>query len=77
MITVNMHEAKSRLSELVAAAEAGEEIVICRSGVAVAEIRKRKPALRILKVNPKLKPLAIRYDPTEPLQPDEWPDALR
>jgi len=29
---VNMHEAKSRLSELVARAEAGEEIVIARSG---------------------------------------------
>jgi len=29
---VNMHEAKTRLSELVARAEAGEEIVIARSG---------------------------------------------
>lgn len=77
MITVNMHEAKSRLSELVAAAEAGEEIVICRSGVEVAEIRKRKPSVRSLKVNPKLKPLAINYDPTEPLQPGEWPEDLR
>ena len=32
MTVVNMHEAKTRLSELVARAEAGEEIVIARSG---------------------------------------------
>lgn len=38
---VNMHDAKSRLSELVAAAEAGEEVVIARSG---------KPAVRLTPV---------------------------
>lgn len=36
---VNMHEAKSRLSELVAAAERGEEVVIARGG---------SPAVRLL-----------------------------
>lgn len=30
---VNMHDAKTRLSELVAAAERGEEVVIARGGV--------------------------------------------
>lgn len=29
---VNMHDAKTRLSELVAAAEAGEDVVIARRG---------------------------------------------
>jgi prevent-host-death family protein len=38
---VNMHQAKTRLSELVAAAEAGEEVVIARDGV---------PAVRLLPV---------------------------
>jgi prevent-host-death family protein len=38
---VNMHEAKTRLSELVAAAESGEEVVIARDG---------KPAARLVAV---------------------------
>jgi prevent-host-death family protein len=38
---VNMHQAKTRLSELVAAAEAGEEVFIARDGV---------PAVRLVPV---------------------------
>jgi prevent-host-death family protein len=38
---VNMHEAKTRLSELVAAAERGEEVLIARDG---------KPAARLVAV---------------------------
>ncbi|MBI2376235.1 MAG: type II toxin-antitoxin system prevent-host-death family antitoxin [Deltaproteobacteria bacterium] len=38
---VNMHEAKSRLSQLVEAAEAGEEIVLARAG---------KPVVRLVPV---------------------------
>jgi len=41
MATVNMHEAKTHLSQLVARAEAGEEIVIARSGA---------PAVRLVPV---------------------------
>lgn len=44
---VNMHEAKTHLSELVARAEAGEEIVIARSGA---------PAVRLV-------PIAQRSEP--------------
>ena len=33
-----MHDAKSKLSELVAAAEAGEEVVIARNGVPAARL---------------------------------------
>jgi prevent-host-death family protein len=40
-IQVNMHEAKTRLSELVAAAERGEEVLIARDG---------KPATRLVAV---------------------------
>ena len=37
-----MHEAKTRLSELVKAVETtGELVVLCRDGVEVAEIRRR------------------------------------
>jgi prevent-host-death family protein len=35
---VNIHEAKTQLSRLVAAAEAGEEVVIARAGRPVAKL---------------------------------------
>ncbi len=35
---VNVYEAKSRLSELLAKAEAGEEIVIARNGTPIARL---------------------------------------
>jgi prevent-host-death family protein len=38
MKTVNMHEAKTRLSQLVAKVEAGEEVVIARAGKPVAKL---------------------------------------
>jgi prevent-host-death family protein len=43
MTVVNMHEAKSQLSKLVARAEAGEDVVIARDG---------KPAVRLTPVEP-------------------------
>jgi prevent-host-death family protein len=41
--TINIHEAKTQLSALVARAEAGEEIVISRAN---------KPAVRLVPVGP-------------------------
>lgn len=41
MVTINMHDAKTQLSDLVARAEAGEEIVIAR---------RNKPAVRLVPV---------------------------
>ena len=38
MLTVNMHEAKSQLSALVEAVNAGEEVVIARAGKPVARL---------------------------------------
>ncbi len=35
---VNVHEAKSQLSKLIAAAEAGEEVVIARGGKPVVKL---------------------------------------
>lgn len=81
MITVNMHEAKTRLSELVRAVEEGNEVVVlCRDGREVAEIRrrgKRRP-VRDLTPDPKLRvEYASGYDPREPLSDEEWPTGLR
>jgi antitoxin (DNA-binding transcriptional repressor) of toxin-antitoxin stability system len=78
MVRVNMHEAKSRLSELVRSVEEhNETVVLCRDGVEVAEIRRlsERRRLRNLSPHPRLRvEMAPGYDPTEPLSPDEWPD---
>ena len=49
MVTVNVHEAKTHLSRLLKQVEAGEDVVIARSGNPVAQLvsckrrGKRKP----------------------------------
>jgi antitoxin (DNA-binding transcriptional repressor) of toxin-antitoxin stability system len=81
MITVNMHEAKTRLSELVKAVEErNETVVLCRDGRAVAEIRRRvkKRTTRSLTPDPRFRvERAPGYHPAEPLTDDEWPATLR
>ncbi len=81
MITVNMHEAKTRLSELVKAVEERDEtVVLCRDGREVAEIRRRgkRRRARNLTADPRFRvTLAPGYRPAEPLTDDEWPDTLR
>jgi antitoxin (DNA-binding transcriptional repressor) of toxin-antitoxin stability system len=81
VITVNMHEAKTRLSELVKAVEErNETVVLCRDGREVAEIRRRvkRRASRNLAPDPRFRvELAPGYRPTEPLSEDEWPDPVR
>ena len=44
---VNTHEAKTQLSKLIAAARAGEEIVICQAGKPVARLTAFEPARKI------------------------------
>jgi len=39
MITLNLHQAKTHLSECIAQAEAGETVIICKRNKPVAEIR--------------------------------------
>ena len=76
-----MHEAKTRLSELVKAVEERDEVVIlCRDGREVAEIRRhvRRRAVRDLRPDPRFRvELAPGYDPAEPLSEDEWPPTGR
>ena len=48
MKQVNVHEAKTRLSQLIADVEGGEEVVIARAG---------KPVVRIVKERAERKPL--------------------
>lgn len=47
MVTVNVHEAKTKLSRLLAQVEAGEDVIIARSGTPVARLeRVQKPGKR-------------------------------
>jgi prevent-host-death family protein len=47
---VNMHEAKTRLSELVAAAERGDDVLIARNG---------RPAVRLVAVTREHSPVRL------------------
>ena len=78
MISVNTHEAKTRLSELLSRVESRQEtIVICRNGTPVAELipwgRSRNP----LRTSPRLKNVKFIEDPSLPLSEEEWPVARR
>ena len=81
MIKVNMHDAKTRLSELVKAVEERNEmVVLCRNGREVAEIRRRagRRQVRTLTPDPRFRvEFAPGYHPAEPLEEDEWPADLR
>lgn len=57
MITANIHEAKAKLSEYLAAVERGETVVICRRNTPVAEI---KPVAK-----PRREPRPIGLGPRE------------
>lgn len=46
MKSVNTHEAKSQLSKLIAAARAGEEVIICQAGKPVARLTAYEPVRR-------------------------------
>lgn len=72
MISVNTHEAKTRLSKLLEAVEKkGELVRICRNGKPVAELRAIRKLSNPFKQDPKLK-VEILEDPTLPLDPEDW-----
>jgi antitoxin (DNA-binding transcriptional repressor) of toxin-antitoxin stability system len=80
MITVNTHEAKSKLSALLAAVEErGEVVLICRNGKPVAEMKAARPAVHNrLEPEPALKVVfAPGFDPTEPATEEDWPGENR
>ena len=75
MKVVNIHEAKTNLSALLAEMEKnGEGILICRHGKPVADLVPHKIRDRLVP-HPVMGKVEIDYDPTEPLTEDEWPEA--
>ena len=45
-MTVNIHEAKTNLSKLIAMLEEGEEIIIAKAGKPIAKLEKYAPSPR-------------------------------
>jgi prevent-host-death family protein len=73
MKTVNVHEAKTNLSSLLATIESTKDrIVICRNGKPVADLVPHRPKDRT-KPHPILGKIKINYDPTEGATAEEWP----
>ena len=74
MQTLNVHQAKTTLSAVLARIEqTGETFLICRNGKPVAElVPHRKPDR--LAPHPVLGRIRIDYDPTEPLDEGDWPE---
>ena len=77
MKAVNVHDAKTNFSRLLARVEeSGESIIICRNGKPVADLARHAPRNRT-KPHPLLSKIKIKYDPVEPLSADEWPEDAR
>ncbi len=73
MVVVNTLEAKNRLSELLRLVEEqGEEVVLCRNGRPVAELRAVASAPDHLKAHPHLHGARFRPGWDDPLFPDGW-----
>jgi prevent-host-death family protein len=77
MKTVNVHEAKTNFSSLLARVEKDSaSIVICRNGEPIADLVPHKFINRI-QPHPVLSNVKIKYDPTEPTSEEEWPKKFR
>ena len=75
MISVNTHEAKTRLSSLLATVEEKREVIlICRNGKPVAELRPLSEVKNPLRIHPELSQVEFYEDPVAPLDPEDWPD---
>ena len=74
MVSVNIHEAKTRLSELILKVEQEHEtVVICRNGVPVAELLSWNKVKDPFRQSPRLKKVVCHEDPALPLSESDWP----
>ena len=72
MIEVNIHEAKTQLSRLIAKVEQGEEVVIARAGEPVAKLVRAEPATRSRKLGAYAGKIWIADDFDAPLDPETF-----
>ena len=72
MHRLNIHEAKTNLSAVLAAVEQrGETFLICRNGKPIAELVPHKKSDR-LAYHPLLSKIQINYNPIEEVTVEEW-----
>lgn len=77
MKIVTIDEAQTHLPALLEAVETtGEPVLIYREGIPVADLVPHRPQRRRTP-HPVMQQIRFDYDPTEPLPPDEWPEADR
>ena len=77
MKTVNVHEAKTQFSGLLAEIEKrGERIIICRNGKPVADLVPHNATVSMAG-DRKLGAIKILYDPVEQVSESDWPPELR
>lgn len=79
MRVVNIHEAKTKLSQLLTELENNHQpIQICRHGKPIAQIVPlTKQVINPLSQHKALRGVEILYNPAEVSSEDEWPDEYR
>ena len=71
MQKLNIHEAKTKLSVVLAQVEKGKSFLLCRNGKPVAELVPHVPRKRT-QPHPNMSKIHINYEPTEELSDEEW-----
>jgi len=77
--SVNIHEAKTNLSQLIMNLEKqGGQVIICRYGIPVANLvsLEKKKTMSRLRKHPILSKIKILGDITQPLDPEDWGDLI-
>lgn len=78
MISINTHEAKTRLSELLTRIETEQEtVVICRNGKPVAKLVPWMKSTDPFHRDAELRKVIFHEDPVLPLAEEEWPGETR
>ena len=73
MKTVNIHDAKTGLSRLLAEIEkSGKRIVICRNGEPIADLIPHAAEVPMV-ADKHLGAIKIKYDPIEEIDETDWP----
>ena len=77
MKSVNVHEAKTQFSGLLAEIEEkGATFVICRNGEPIADLVPHRFKVSMAP-DPILGAIKINYDPIEELSEEDWPQDAR
>ena len=71
MTKINIHDAKTHLSELLQRVKRGEEFLICRNGEPIADLVPHRKWNR-LKVDSFLSKVVVKGDLTKPISEGAW-----